>query len=332
VSARRWVVGAGDPLTLQELVARAGGDARAVADGRVFVGRTRATSGEQSVAPGDEISIAPAPTPERAASGDAGELHILHDGGDLIAVHKPAGVVTIPDLHGAAQALSTRLARQLGMDPRDLHPTSRLDREVSGVVVFSLTREATARLAVAREEGRYARRYVAIAHAIATATATATAPSVTSGKAPGALADRGTWNASIGRDRDPRKRKVNGRDPVSAVTRYAVAARSDDGAFALLALGPETGRTHQLRLHASHAGVPLLGDRVYGGSGRLSVPGGRVAALDRIFLHAARVTVPGARGEMVTVTDEVPASLRETWALLGGEADAWDTGLACTLD
>ncbi len=327
MSARRWVVGAGDPLILHELViARRWRCARAIADGRVFVGRMRATSGEQSVALGDEVSIAPAPAPQRARSGDvdAGELRLLHDGGDLVAVHKPAGMVTIPDLHGAAQALSTRLARQLGMDPRDVHPTSRLDREVSGVVVFSLSREATARLAAAREEGRYARRYLAIAGPSGTGKAAAAAI--------GALAVTGTWNASIGRDRDPRKRKVNGRDPVSAITRYAVVARSADGAFALLALGPETGRTHQLRVHASHAGVPLLGDRVYGGSGRLSLPGGRVAALDRIFLHAARVTVPGAGGEPVTITDDVPASLRETWALLGGELEGWDRGLACSLD
>jgi 23S rRNA-/tRNA-specific pseudouridylate synthase len=324
VSGKRWVVGAGDPLVLRDLVERAGGDAQAIADGRVFVGRARATSGERNLALGDEVSISPR-TVRTDGEESAGELRIVHDGGDMVAVHKPAGMVTIPDLHGAAQALSTRLARQLGVDPRDLHATSRLDREVSGLVVFTLTREAAARLATAREEGRYVRRYLAIACGKAAAIA-----------ALGADGSTGTWEFPIGRDRDARKRKVNGRDPVAASTRYAVVARGAEGgaveSTVLLALGPQTGRTHQLRLHASHVGAPLLGDRVYGGSNRLALPGGRVAALERIFLHAARITVPGAVGEPITLTDEVPEVLRETWALLGGAPDAWDRGLACSLE
>jgi 23S rRNA-/tRNA-specific pseudouridylate synthase len=91
------------------------------------------------------------------------------------------------------------------VDPSRLHPTSRLDRDVSGVVIFAVTRAAAERLARARAEGRYQRRYVAVA---------ANAPSPPSG----------TWDAPIGRTRDPRLRQVQGRDPVAAVTRYSIVA------------------------------------------------------------------------------------------------------------
>jgi 23S rRNA-/tRNA-specific pseudouridylate synthase len=318
VSSRRWLVGAGDPLVLGALVARAGGDEQAIAEGRVFVGRARATSAEKLLTVGDEVTIG-APDVRAGGSATVDELRILHRDAELVAVHKPAGMVTIPDLHGSAQALSTRLAKIVGVDPRELHPTSRLDREVSGVVVFTLTKPAAARLTEAREQGRYRRRYLAIAHHETNARAAPTAPGAS-----------GVWDAPIGRDRDPRKRKIRGRDPVPARTRFAVIARAS--AFALLALAPETGRTHQLRLHASDAGLPLLGDRAYGGKADLALPGGRVLALERIFLHAARITIPGRDGAPLTVTDEVPPALHETWASLGGAADAWDTALAWPFD
>ena len=67
--------------------------------------------------------------------------------------------------------------------------------------------------------------------------------------------------------------------------------------YALLAVEPQTGRTHQIRVHASHAGAPLLGDRDYGGAARVTLAGGRTVALARIALHAARVSVPDAHGQ-----------------------------------
>jgi 23S rRNA pseudouridine955/2504/2580 synthase/23S rRNA pseudouridine1911/1915/1917 synthase len=97
----------------------------------------------------------------------------------------------------------------------------------------------------------------------------------------------------------------------------------------LLALAPFTGRTHQLRVHASHAGAPLLGDRVYGGPVRLTRPNGSVLPLSRIALHAARVVVPDARGEPFEVRAPIPDALESWWLSLGGEASAWDTAVSC---
>jgi 23S rRNA pseudouridine1911/1915/1917 synthase len=294
----RWVVRSGDGRVVGEVLVRAAVDAGAVADGRVFVGRRRVIRADEEVCDGDVIEVA-------SPREDLGLVAILLDGGDVVAVDKPAGIPTIADHGGAAHALVARVARTLGVDPSDLHPTSRLDRDVSGVVVFARTRAAAERLRVARAEGTYARRYVGIATGV---------PDPASGR----------WDSPIGRaPRDPRLRAVGGRDPVPAATRYASCGRAPHGA-ALLAVSPVTGRTHQIRVHAAHAGSPLVGDRAYGGPTRLVLPNGRVQEPGRIALHALRVTVPNATGEALVAVAPVPAALRDLWSALGGTPEAWE--------
>jgi 23S rRNA-/tRNA-specific pseudouridylate synthase len=220
---------------------------------------------------------------------------------------------TIADLAGAAHALDAAVARALGVPKERIHPTSRLDRDVSGVVVFALSRSARERLHQARERGTYDRRYVAIAS-----------------RAP--QPERGSWDAPIGRARDPKLRTAHGKDAVPSLTRYAVVALASENAVpALLAVAPITGRTHQIRVHASHAGAPLLGDRSYGGPARVTLPSGRVLALRRIALHAARVVVPLDRGELIA-RSPVPPALADVWLALGGDASAWEKAVACPLE
>jgi 23S rRNA-/tRNA-specific pseudouridylate synthase len=296
VTTRRWVVRAGDGETVGAIVSRAApGDPRALEEGRVFIGRRRARAANEPVAVDDEITIG-APT-----TGTADGATILAREAGWVAVDKPAGLPTIPDQEGASHALLALTARTLGLDPSRLHPTSRLDRDVSGVVVFARTPAAAARLRTLRDEHRYVRRYLAIAARLPPTR-------------------EGSWTAPIGRARDPRLRAVDGRDAVDARTHFAVVAEAPP--FALLALAPITGRTHQLRVHAAHAGAPLLGDRAYGGPTRVTLPGGRVLAFDRIALHAARVTLDGA-----AIDSPVPEKLRATWLGLGGDGAAWEKAL-----
>jgi 23S rRNA-/tRNA-specific pseudouridylate synthase len=303
----RWTVRAGDGSTVRDVLARAGADADAVRDGRVFVGRTRVRREDERVRVGDEISVAP----RREAAGEGEGVTFLAREGDLVAVAKPAGIPTIPDHGGAAYSLLARVARALGLDAAQVHPTSRLDRDVSGVVVFALSRAAGERLMQARAEGRYERRYLALAT-----------------QAP--VPARGTWDAPIGRGRDPKLRAVQGRDAVPATTRYAVTAVAPGG-VAMLAVAPVTGRTHQIRVHAAHAGAPLLGDRAYGGPARLTLPGGRVIEPGRIALHAARVVVPGEGGATLVLSAPLPSELASLWSALGGEPAAWEVSVACDL-
>ena len=313
----RWVVKDGDGATVGEIALRAGGGERAVEDGRVFVGRRRATHAGEPVRVGDEVTVA------SRTSSSGGDVRVLLDRDDIVAVVKVAGIPTIPDHAGTEHSLLAQTARTLGVAPSDLHATSRLDRDVSGVVVFARSKRAAERLARARAEGVYVRRYVALAMASSST-----------------LRDddsKGTWNLPIGRAKDARHRAVNGKDAVDARTRYAVIARATGPGGAaqsasLLALAPETGRTHQIRVHSAHAGAPLLGDRTYGGPTQITLATGRVVALARICLHCARVTIPMARAHVrATLDAPVPEDLAAVWTALGGDAASWADAIAATI-
>jgi 23S rRNA-/tRNA-specific pseudouridylate synthase len=290
---------------VRDILALAGADEHAVAEGRVFVGRRRVRSEDEPVAEGEVVEVA-----SRGALPTA-PVKILLRTDDLVAVAKPAGVPTIPDHAGAAHALVARVASEIGVDPARLHATSRLDREVSGVVFFATTPAASERLLRARATGAYERRYIAIAS-----------------RAP--EPDAGRWDAPIGRARDPRLRAAKGPGALASTTRYAACARSGRGE-AMLAVAPLTGRTHQIRVHAAHGGAPLLGDRAYGGPALLTLGNGRVIELRRIALHALRVSVPDGDGGRLVATAPVPKELADLWSALGGEAAAWDVCGACTL-
>ncbi|MDP9035335.1 MAG: RluA family pseudouridine synthase [Myxococcota bacterium] len=301
----RWTVRDGDGATVRDILVLAGADMDALCDGRVFVGPRRAQNPRERVAIGDIVEIAPAKRVSAAA------LRILIEAGDLVAVDKPAGTPTIADHGGAAHALVAWTARSLGIEASHLHPTSRLDRDVSGVVFFARTRAAAERLSGARRTGSYDRRYVAIA-------------------ARADIPDRGTWDERIGRAADPRLRTVRGREAVAATTRFAVCARTSSGP-AVMAFAPVTGRTHQIRVHASNAGAPLVGDRAYGGPVRMTLPSGLVLEPRRIALHAIRVIVPDQLGRPLVARAPVPLELASLWEALGGEPQAWEAAECCAL-
>jgi 23S rRNA-/tRNA-specific pseudouridylate synthase len=295
-----------DGGTVRDVLAGAGVEVAAVREGRVFLDKRRVMREDQRVTPGASLEIAPAP------AGSPAKVRILLRERDLVAADKPAGIPTIPDHAGSAHALLARVADALSLEPSRLHPTSRLDRDVSGVVFFALTKAAAERLTRARAAGGYERRYIGIC---------ARPPSP----------DRGTWDAPIGRTSDPRLRAARGHDPVVASTKYVVSATATSGA-AMLALAPLTGRTHQIRVHAAHAGAPLVGDRDYGGPTRVTLPTGRVLEPGRIALHAARVVVPGPTGRPMIARSSVPSELEGLWSALGGEPSAWELSASCALD
>jgi 23S rRNA-/tRNA-specific pseudouridylate synthase len=292
---KRWVVRPGDGATVGAIVRRAREDLAAIAEGRVFVGRRRVRTADEPVRPGDEVRIG-----EREATV---AVEVLFQGDDLLAVAKPAGIPTVPDHQGAAQSLVASAARAAGKSPADLRVTSRLDREVSGAVVFALSPEAETRLREARARGVYARRYVALGTLI-----NVDAPD---------QHDQAihVWRAPI--------------DEKPSESRARVVARAAAAPVVMIAVDPQTGRTHQIRIHASGAGMPLLGDRDYGGPGQLTLANGAVVGLSRIALHAARIVVPGKGGRTVTVEAPIPEELRRVWTELGGAPEAWNTAISC---
>ena len=220
---------------------------------------------------------------------------IVHRDAELLIVDKPSGLpTTAPSLdvpcltHWVAERFPELRA----------HPTSRLDAAVSGLVTFALDKDANGRLLEARRLGTYERLYLGITlHD---------------------LDDAGLWSWPISLDARSAKRRVAGpgRGERDARTRYEVGARTP---FAtLLRLMPETGRTHQLRVHAARAGVPLFGDHAYQGERRKVLPDGSVVTARRVMLHCSRVGFPWTSG-FARFEAETPLDMHRVWLALGGE-------------
>jgi 23S rRNA-/tRNA-specific pseudouridylate synthase len=298
VAAKPIAVKVQTDSTLADVLGRLGAGAeQALAEGRIFIGIRRALALADQVPAGAEVTRYGA-----RAVADA-PVTILAQAEGLVAVWKPPEIATIPDHRGRAGTLIARTAVALGIPERELFATSRLDVGVSGVVLFATTEAARKNVADARQAGRYARHYVALCEGT---------PSP----------ERGLWTATIGRDRDPRKRRPAGRDAVPAETAYAVVAAARGAT--LLAAEPKTGRTHQIRVHAAHAGAPLLGDRAYGGAPRLVSATGAVVALERIALHAAWIDLAWGGAGRFFAEAPVPDDLRALWSAAGGDGSAWD--------
>lgn len=217
------------------------------------------------------------------------EPTILHQDRHLVIVGKPSGL----DVHGRGPEDRTSLvavvARALGIPARRLHPAARLDKPVSGVV--PLARSKIARQSLTQQYQRRAvkRTYVALCLGVPTPA-------------------RGRLDGAIGVDgRDRRRRVVGGRDARPAVTNYQVVRELAEGC-SLVELQPQTGRTHQLRVHLSQlARCPILGDRRYGGPTTLSLDDGAVVAARRVMLHARKITLTHPEtGEVMTVEAPFP--------------------------
>lgn len=224
-------------------------------------------------------------------------IPVLHESQHLLVVRKPSGLSTTAPR--GADSLTERLERQ---QRQRLHPTSRLDAEVTGLVTYARTKLGIAALKDARERGAYHREYVALASARPDA-------------------DEGAWDASIAMHPRDRRLRVavpeggRGERLQTARTRWRVTETRAHATW--LTLFPETGRTHQLRVHAAHAGLPLLGDHRYGGPKRVTLDDGRVVRAARVMLHCHRVRVPNAEGGEVDLVDPPPADFVALWEALG---------------
>ena len=228
---------------------------------------------------------------------------IVHQDDELLVLFKPSGLPTTAPDEG-----DCLVARAKILDPGAprLHPSSRLDAEVSGLVTFARTKRATRTLILAREQRRYARRYLGLAF-------------ITEADVPTA----GVWRGRVGIDpADSRRRVVDaGRAQKEAATDFEFGLRAGPGV--LLHLWPQTGRTHQLRVHAAAAGMPLLGDVHYGGPRRLTLSDGRVVRAPRAMLHCAALRVPHPNGgELCVTSSPPPPDFCRVWERVGGGLSA----------
>jgi 23S rRNA (cytosine1962-C5)-methyltransferase len=221
------------------------------------------------------------------------EERILYEQGGLLVVNKPHGIV----VHGGDSELATDLVSRLktrlrarGADDY-LGVHQRLDLGTSGVLAFTREPALNAVIAAQMEAHATERTYVAVI-------------SVASGKS--ALRDTGRF--------EQRLETVKGRTRVvksggqHALTHYRVLERVQGRA--LVELRPETGRTHQLRVHLAHSGAPILGDAAYGG-----------LPAERLFLHARELVLQTPKLRFsAAVPDSFADALHARPASLGSSA------------
>jgi 23S rRNA pseudouridine1911/1915/1917 synthase len=242
----------------------------------------------------DCIDVEPAEPPALKAAPEAIPLQVLYEDADIIAIDKPAGMV----VHAGAGVHSGTLVNallgrfeSLSQIGGDLRPgiVHRLDRFTSGVLLVAKTDAAHQKLSEQFAGRKIEKTYLALVH----------------GRV---KSDRGRIEKPI--TRDPKQRiKMTARlqRGRAAYTEYEVMRRYPD--FTLLKVRIGTGRTHQIRVHLSSAGHPVVGDRLYGAPARIADR----PALDRYFLHAYRIRfVHPSTEALLEITSPLPADL-EGW-------------------
>lgn len=223
---------------------------------------------------GDELLADPPEPAPLDVAPQAIPLVVLHEDASLIVIDKPAGLVVHPapghpdgTLVNALLHHCTDLAGIGGvLRPGIVH---RLDQGTSGVLVAAKTDEAHHALSEQFRDHSIERVYHAFVRGLP-------------------RADEGRVARPIGRHPRERKRmSVATRHGRPAQTAWRVVHRFPKSAVTRLEIRPETGRTHQIRVHLASVGLPVLGDPVYGRSRRASRRPDPAAALERPALHAA---------------------------------------------
>lgn len=225
------------------------------------------------------------------------DLNVLYEDDFCLVVHKPAGMKLHPDGSRGDQAITLDHAvasyyEMNGMETSVRH-VHRLDEDTTGPVLYAKTTFSLAKLDEAMRRKAIDRQYVAIAD----------------GRISSELR---TIDAPIGKDRHHKQRRRvsdGGQDAVTQVSIVHVWERAT-----LVRLKLETGRTHQIRVHLSHVGHPLVGDKLYGGRSDL---------IGRQALHGEKLSFDHPlTGALIEVEDPWPADFEQLAAResnMGGE-------------
>lgn len=278
---------------------------RLIREGQVRVNDRQEKAGYR-VRPQDVIRIAFPPPEPSDLKPEPLPLDILYEDDHLLVIDKPAGLVMHPGA-GARQgtlvnALLAHLQSLEGVGqaqrPGIVH---RLDRFTSGLVVVAKTPEALDHLARQFKSRTVRKEYLALVYG-------------------NVRHSSGRIDLPIGRHPVKRTQMMAGaRDGREAITEYSVEERV--GEFTLLRVRTRTGRTHQIRVHLSHLGHPLVGDLVYGGQRRKTLGGAArtkaVEGLGRVFLHATSLELshPETEEHMV-FHSPLPPELKRLLGLL----------------
>lgn len=246
--------------------------ARLIREGRVLLDEKPITKPSQKVSAGQALVVQiPEPIPIQAQPEDL-PLTILYEDEDLVVVDKASGMVVHPAPGHATGTLVNALLHHVrplsgiggAMRPGIVH---RLDKDTSGTLVIARNDRTHRALQTMFAAHDIHRAYIAICVRV---------------RGPG-LDDHGTFHTRHGRDPNDRIRFTGKSGPREAISHYTVLERFDNGAM-LVRMELQTGRTHQIRVHLSEAGCPILGDELYGGNAVANA-----SITPRLALHAAEL-------------------------------------------
>lgn len=205
-------------------------------------------------------------------------LHILYEDEDLLVLDKPGDIAMHPSHGHQTDTLANGVTAYLQKSGSRgvFHAVGRLDKGTSGVALCAKHTYAASRM-----NGQTEKTYLALVDR--------------------ELSGSGTVDTPIYRPDPGKTTRACGENGESAVTHYEVLCAG--GGKSLVRLAPETGRTHQIRVHMAHIGAPLTGDVLYGTAD---------PALGRHLLHCASVRVQHpVTGEALTFTSPLPAEFAE---------------------
>ena len=230
------------------------------------------------------------------------DLSIIYEDDNIVAINKPAGVMTHPDGHTTDETVSdwfgTRYPSSITVGETQRLPDGseiarpgvvhRLDRDTSGVLILVKTPEAHAFFKAAFQERLTKKTYLAVVYGLM-------------------KEEKGTIEFSIGRSRKDfrlRSAQPKARGTLrEAITHYEVL--DEIGTHSLLKVTPETGRTHQIRVHLKALHHPVVCDPLY-------APGKPCdLGTSRLALHAASLDLPLMDGTSLHISAPVPSDLQK---------------------
>ena len=271
--------------------------------GRVLVDGV-ARKAAHHVASGETLNVEIPPTPAAGVEAEPIPLHILYEDEEVAVINKPAGMIVHPGAGADAGTLVAALLNHFGggaglstiggpLRPGIVH---RLDKDTSGVILIARTDEAHRKLVEEFRERRIDKTYLALLR----------------GKIKG---NSGSVELAIARDLRRRSRMTaRRRMGREARTDWRILLRLKNYTFIEASL--YTGRTHQIRVHFSALGCPVVGDTLYGAA-RQERAAVLLPPLSRNFLHAARIAFVHPRtGRRIEVRAALPPQLVDYLAAL----------------
>jgi len=279
-------------------------------EGRVHVDAV-AVKPSHRVQPGEIIAIEIPPAEAPGVEAEAISLQALYEDEDIAVINKPAGMIIHPGAGADSGTMVAALLHRYGgieglstvggpLRPGIVH---RLDKETSGAVVIARTDEAHKKLVDEFRDRQVEKTYLALLH----------------GKIKG---EKGTIDLPVARDFRRRSRMTaRRREGREARTDWRERLRLDG--FTLVEADLHTGRTHQIRVHFSTLGCPVVGDTMYGAPRQERVGSQLLPPLDRNFLHAARLGFLHPRsGKHVALQAPLPPELVDYLNILGRATSA----------